>query len=94
MKCILVNNVSEEIYFINECYKSNSGENFGLNSKIANSIEFGIEGYWRLFKNAVKKILNISKIKTSEIISIAISSQGETLIRLDKNGKSLRNAIV
>jgi len=57
-------------------------------------VELNPEVYWITCKNSIKDLLKKSKISPDEIISIAISSQGETLIVLDKQGKPLRNAIV
>jgi xylulokinase len=59
-----------------------------------NMAELDAEEYWNACKKAVSEVLSISKVNPSDIKSIAISSQGETLIPIDKQGKPLRRAIV
>jgi xylulokinase len=59
-----------------------------------NMIEFEVEKYWEVFKKVVAKLIKDSGVKPDKIVGLAIDSQGETLICLDKDSSPLRNAIV
>ena len=56
-------------------------------------VEFDPEKYWNICKKGIKNLLSKSKIKSEEIISVALCSQAETLVVLDKDNKPLRKAI-
>ena len=58
------------------------------------SVEMEVETYWQAFKTAVAKVLKESAVPPSEIKSLGISAQGETLILVDGAGQPLRRAIV
>src|SRR5574341_374180 len=58
------------------------------------SVEMEVETYWQAFKAAVAKVLKESAVPPSEIKSLGISAQGETLILVDGAGRPLRRAIV
>lgn len=86
MKIILLNERGEVILSL--------GENYELSRR--NSLEAELDGdtYWIVFKNLIKRLLDIHpRIKDSPC-AIAVDSQGETLILTDREGKPLRNAIV
>jgi xylulokinase len=57
-------------------------------------VELDAEEYWNSCKKVISEILNASKISPKEIRSVAISSQGETLIPVNREGEPLRRAIV
>jgi len=57
-------------------------------------VELDAEEYWNSCKKVISEILNSSKINPREIRSIAVSSQGETLIPVNREGEPLRRAIV
>ena len=57
-------------------------------------VELDPEVYWRAAKKIIKNLLAQSKVDAKDIISVGVTSQGETLIVLDKNGEPLRPAIV
>ncbi len=86
---IIKNNINDEMDYANKI-----AMDFGIENSYISIVEFDAEGYWTTFKKAVQKVINLSKIDPSHIRALAISSQGETLICLDKNGKPLHNAIV
>jgi len=56
-------------------------------------IEFDADDYWYKCKKGILDLISKSKINQSRIESISLSSQAETLVVLDKNGKPLRKAI-
>ena len=58
------------------------------------AVELKVETYWQAFKKGVVEVLEKSKINPTQIKSLGISAQGETLILVDKEGKPLTNAVV
>jgi xylulokinase len=52
------------------------------------------ECWWKHICNGTKKIIQESKIKNNQIISIGISYQMHGLVIIDKYGNSLRNSII
>jgi xylulokinase len=73
---------------------SSAIEEYALITPEPDFAELKAETYWIACRNAIKRVLKGAKINVEDIISIAVSSQGETLIVLGKDGKPLRNAIV
>ena len=71
-----------------------SVEEYSLNTPSENIVELNPEKYWECCKNGIKEILVKSKISPVQIKSISVSSQGETLIMLDKKGEPVCNAII
>jgi xylulokinase len=86
MKGMLINEEGKKICLVNENYDLITPSNF--------FVEFEVENYWKTFKKVVKSVVYVSRVNPCRISAIAISSQGETLICLDKNGEPLRKAIV
>ncbi len=69
-------------------------EDYSLITPAPSIVEFCPDTYWEICKNVLNKIVNDPNAVAAEIKAMAISSQGETLICLDRYGKPLRNAIV
>jgi sugar (pentulose or hexulose) kinase len=59
----------------------------------ANIVELDAELYWQACRRAIRNALRQSDTDASQVTALSISSQGETLICLDKNGAPTRNAI-
>ena len=57
-------------------------------------VELEAETYVNAFKTAVTAAIKNSAVAGQDIVSLAISAQGETLFLLDETGKPLRPAIV
>lgn len=57
-------------------------------------VEVDIETLWNSFKEGVKRVLSISRVDPEKIKALGISAQGETFVPIQKNGKTLRRAIV
>ena len=57
-------------------------------------VELDPEGYWTATKSAIADILIKTQVEPKNIAALGVTSQGETLIVLDKNGRPLRKAIV
>jgi sugar (pentulose or hexulose) kinase len=66
--------------------------------KLITDAEFAVEQkipvYWDAFKTCLKNVLNNSGISNKDILSLSVSSQGETMVFLGKDGGPLYNAIV
>jgi xylulokinase len=67
---------------------------YELVTPTALEVEIEIETLWNAFKDGIREVLSISKVKRSNVKALGISAQGETLVPIDKNGKPLRRAIV
>lgn len=70
-----------------------ASEEYQLYTPSADRAELDPNIYWNASVKTIRKVLEKSH-ESDRICGIAISSQGETLITLDKNGEPLRNAIV
>lgn len=57
-------------------------------------VEMEADRYWTVTKESIAELLEHSPVERSSVRSIAISSQGETLIVVDREGRALRKAIV
>jgi len=86
LKAVLFNEDGEEV--------AASRAEYSLYIPEPDIVELDAEEYWNSCRKVISEILNISKINPREIRSIAISSQGETLIPVDREGEPLRRAIV
>ncbi len=71
-----------------------STREYTLHTPAENIVELNPEIYWNCCVEGIKEVLEKSKVPTAQIKSVGICSQGETLICLDKQGNTLRNAIV
>ncbi len=67
---------------------------YTLLTPAADWVEYPAEEYWARFTELTRALLEKSGIAPEEIEALSISSQGETLISLDEDGKPLGNAIV
>lgn len=59
-----------------------------------NRVELDPEVYWAACRAAVGNAITYSGVKPAEVQAVCISSQGETIIPLDANGRPTYNAIV
>ncbi len=57
-------------------------------------VELDPDLYWQAAKHVIHAILSQIAIDPNDILSLGVTSQGETLIVLDKKGQPLRPAIV
>jgi xylulokinase len=71
-----------------------STQEYSLLTPTSLSVEIEPETLWNAYRKGVYEVLKKSRVDRDEIKVIGISSQGETLILVDKDGKVLRNAIV
>ena len=69
-------------------------EEYRLITPSAERAELDPETYWRATTAAVRRALAASGASPAEVVALAVSSQGETVVALDGDGKPLSNAIV
>ena len=67
---------------------------YSLEYRDGDIVEIDPEIYWKTTLYIIDQLLTQSGIAPEKIQAVSFSSQGETLIALDKNGKPLRKAIV
>lgn len=58
------------------------------------TVEVSPEVYWRAAEDGIAGVIREAAIDPREIAAAGVTSQGETLIVLDRDGRPLRNAIV
>ncbi len=69
-------------------------EEYQLITPTANQAELDPETYWIASCNTLREVMMLSNIASDRVVGLTVSSQGETLIFLDKLGNPVRNAIV
>lgn len=69
-------------------------EEYSLVTSTADQAELDPEDYWRACVNGVRRVLANANVQREEIIGLGVSSQGETTIAVDANGRALRRALV
>ncbi len=69
-------------------------QDYALNTPAVDQVEIDAEIYWNATISVVKQILNPGNITKQDIVGIGVSSQGETLVAVDKNGIPIFPAIV
>lgn len=69
-------------------------QEYSLKTLPDNRVENKVDIYWNSCKTGIKEIINKTGISSTSILAIGLSSQGETLVCLDKNGNVLRDVIV
>lgn len=69
-------------------------QNYTLLTPSPQFVELRVETYWETLCTLLHSLFEKAGISGEEIASLAISSQGETLVCLDKDGEPTYNAIV
>ncbi len=69
-------------------------EEYQLVTPTADQAELDPEEYWRACVSAVRRVLEHANVLHEEIVAMGVSSQGETTIAVDANGRALRRALV
>ena len=69
-------------------------EEYALVTPAPDQAELDPEEYWRACIDAVHRVLARANAPRDEIVGIGVSSQGETTIAVDANGRALRRALV
>jgi xylulokinase len=67
---------------------------YSLLTPSANRVECAVDVYWESCKDGIREVMGKSRVAPSSILALGLSSQGETLVCLDSEGKALRRAIV
>ena len=71
-----------------------AGQDYSLDYPAPDRCELDPEIYWNSTRLVIQSLLRNSPIAPGEILAIAFSSQGETLIAVDAEGRPIRKAIV
>ncbi len=71
-----------------------AGEEYELETGPGDICEVDPEVYWNVTCLVIQKLLSISGVRPAGIKGLAFSSQGETIIMVDSEGRPLRKAIV
>ncbi len=71
-----------------------AGEEYTLDTGPDETCEVDPEVYWKVTCKVIAKLIDTPGVSSAQITGLAFSSQGETLIMLDKDGQPLRKAIV
>ena len=82
------------LFGIDGSQKAASTQEYELDKPAPGIVEVKAEVYWMAVKVAVSEILEQSQVASEQIISVGVTSQGETLIMLDNDGQPLRKAVV
>ena len=69
-------------------------QEYDLVKQASDLVELDPELYWQAAREVLRAILSQSGIEPKDILSVGVTSQGETLIVLDEKGQALRPAIV
>ena len=67
---------------------------YDLHKPQTDIVELDSEVYWQALATVVRNILDKSRVDPQMIIAMGITSQGETLTVVDRNGRPLRRSIV
>lgn len=67
---------------------------YRLDTPAADRAELDPEIYWQSCIDAVREVLQQRGSPSGQVIALAVSSQGETIIALDREGQSIHPAIV
>lgn len=70
-----------------------AGREYSLESK-GDRCEVEPEVYWRAAVDVIRDLLEQGGVEGTDVRAVAIASQGETIIPVDRNGRPLRKAIV
>lgn len=82
------------IFQTNGDLKAISTQEYALLTPSPSEVELSVNVYWSACKNGIAQVLKESQIDPKAITALSISSQGETLVPIDKKGRALKNAIV
>ena len=74
--------------------KAQRGIEYSLITPTIDTAELEAEVYWEACQQGIRSVLRQSRIPPEDVAALSVSSQGETLIPVDRSGRSLRRAIV
>jgi len=65
-----------------------STQEYELSTPSPRAVEQEVSVYWDSFKKGLKEVIDKSKVSSGNIKCVGVSAQGETLITIDREGKS------
>ena len=69
-------------------------QEYQLETPAADRAQLDPEVYWQACQKTVREALTLSGVQPGQVLALAVSSQGETTITLDANGKAIYPALV
>jgi len=69
-------------------------QEYQLETPAADRAQLDPEVYWQACQKTVREALTLSGVQPEQVLALAVSSQGETTITLDANGKAIYPALV
>jgi len=87
-------NIKGALYDLNGSEVAFKSIEYNLLTPSKRFVENDVNNYWELLKIIFKNLLEKIDNDSERIIAIGTTSQGETIVPIDKNGNPLRNAIV
>ncbi len=67
---------------------------YKLLTPLPNEAELPAEVYWETTQKVIRSVIQKADVNPKQIAGLCVSSQGETMVPVDAEGKPLRNAIV
>jgi xylulokinase len=86
--------VKSAIFSTDGCCLGISRKEYQLETPAADQAQLDPEIYWQSCIDAVQEVVRLAEINVAQILGISVSSQGETIITLDSNGKPIYPALV
>ncbi|MBI5713433.1 MAG: hypothetical protein HZC38_08450 [Chloroflexi bacterium] len=71
-----------------------ASEEYTLLTPSADQVEFDPENYWQACVRVVQRVIAQANVRREEIVALTVSSQGQTTIAVDEQGRALRPALV
>ncbi len=71
-----------------------AGEEYRINHPAPDRAEIDAETYWAATGVAVRRALGVAGVDSDQVAAIGVSSQGETIVPVDANGRALGPALV
>jgi sugar (pentulose or hexulose) kinase len=87
-------NLKGAVYDVNGIEVAFESVEYNLYTPSKSVVENNVNIYWNNILSILKKLAGKLGTRVKEVIAIGTTSQGETIVPIDKNGNQLRNAIV
>ena len=71
-----------------------SVQEYRLLTPAPDRVELPAETYWAACRRGIRELFDRSGLSPADVVAVSVSSQGETIIPIDRSGQPLCNAIV
>lgn len=86
VKCALYTTAGVEV--------ASAAEEYELQTPRPNVVEVDVDVYWAAIRDCMAAVWRRTADRSVDVVSLAISAQGETIVPVDETGRALRPAIV